>query len=142
MLSAENRGGMSAFFEYQGVGGKIMKEAIIKMETATKKTLWLAGTECTEPDREEEFNKWYSEVHIPDIKEAAGQSISRVWRYKNKMPSPGVPQYLAIYELDTDDPAALLDKLAVENEKWKEQGRIIDCIKLDWMGVFEFIEEI
>ena len=112
------------------------------MATGARKTLWVVGTECTDLDREEEFNKWYTEVHVPDIKEVAGRSISKVRRYKNNQLVSGAPQYLAIYELDTDDPAALLDKLDLEHDKWTEQGRIIDCIKLDWMAVFELISEI
>lgn len=54
-----------------------------------------------EPSREDEFNKWYDEVHIPDVTSVAGVVSGK--RFKKPGPSDGGFNYLAIYELDSDD---------------------------------------
>lgn len=54
------------------------------------------------PDREDEFNDWYDNVHIPELCAVPGFVSAR--RYK--APAAGsedAPRYLAIYEIDADD---------------------------------------
>ncbi|MFA5308859.1 MAG: EthD family reductase [Dehalococcoidales bacterium] len=58
----------------------------------------LVVTEC-DPAREAEFNKWYNEVHVPMLLKFKG--IKKVTRYKMIEEKSQKPQYLAVYEYDT-----------------------------------------
>jgi hypothetical protein len=55
-----------------------------------------------DPSQEAEFNKWYNEVHIPDV--VGTGSYYHATRYENTNPKPGEARYLAIYETDWEDP--------------------------------------
>lgn len=72
------------------------------------KTLLLVATTPASTEVESEYNRWYEETHIPELK-AAIPSITVVNRYRLH-PAPGseaaAPRYLAVYELDEDDAGA------------------------------------
>lgn len=76
---------------------------------------------CADPSREEEFNDWYDNVHLPDVLKTPGFVAAR--RYITKEYRDGRGKYLAIYEIETDD----IDKtMALRREirqKEAEQGR-------------------
>lgn len=63
-----------------------------------------------------EFTRWYDEVHIPQLLERVEGFVSAK-RYKVSDASPTQPthRYVAVYEIDSDDPsaahAALLEAL-------------------------------
>jgi hypothetical protein len=59
----------------------------------------------TGPGQEEEFNRWYSEIHVPDVCAHAG--LARAWRLvvapdDNDLGSRG-QKYMAVYETDRAD---------------------------------------
>lgn len=65
--------------------------------------------------RDEEFNKWYNEVHLPDV--LALPNFTSARRFKlidfkldEEAPDP-VHQYVAYYHLRCDDPGAALGDL-------------------------------
>ncbi|HKT76521.1 MAG TPA: hypothetical protein VJQ78_07295 [Sphingobium sp.] len=49
---------------------------------------------------EEAYNRWYDEVHIPDLKAVPGIVSAR--RFKTMQPDAKWP-YAAVYEIETDD---------------------------------------
>lgn len=53
--------------------------------------------------RDDEFNEWYDNVHLPDVLRVPGVIGAERFR----MRTGGRWQYLAIYELDCDDCAAV-----------------------------------
>lgn len=55
-----------------------------------------------EPSKEADFNKWYNEVHIPDVLKT--RCYYQATRYESIDPKPGQAKYLAIYETDHEDP--------------------------------------
>jgi hypothetical protein len=63
--------------------------------------------------RDDEYNQWYDEEHLPEVLEVAGFVAARRF-----VAVPGVHgelpahPYLAIYEIETDDPAATLATLS------------------------------
>jgi len=70
--------------------------------------IMIVGTECP-PDAEEEWNKWYSETHVPDVFKFKG--VKKASRYKIRQPGGNIasaagesladyPSYLAIYEFE------------------------------------------
>jgi len=68
------------------------------------KTLLLVWSSPASPDVETEFNRWYSETHIPELR-AEIPSITVVNRYK--LHQPDTNRYLTVYEVeDTDAEAA------------------------------------
>ena len=58
------------------------------------------------PDREQEYNTWYDEVHIPELLTLDGIVAARRLR-----PLDGNGTYVAIYELEGDDLQAILDNM-------------------------------
>ena len=62
--------------------------------------------------QEEEYNTWYNEVHLPEI--LAVQGIVSCRRFKTKIvnvPGGATWQYIAIYEVETEDLGATLREL-------------------------------
>ena len=80
---------------------------------------------CTDPAREEEFNRWYTHTHLPDLSHSYGFAGAR--RYVNVDPNAKT-RYLALYEFDTDDiQASLASIYELAAASWGRR-RHIDCI--------------
>jgi len=62
--------------------------------------LQILFSRCTDPDREIEFNRWYTHTHLPDLSAAPGFIGAR--RYANALPTPGAAPYMAMYELEVE----------------------------------------
>ena len=60
------------------------------------------------PSVEQEFNRWYNEVHLPEILKCPG--FLRCSRYES---TGGEPRYLAIYELENEDALSTPEMQAV-----------------------------
>ena len=68
----------------------------------------MAQSNCSDTAREEEFRKWYDDVHVPDILVTPG--ILGAARYENTNPEGNKrPKYMVIYEIETDDINAFHD---------------------------------
>ena len=61
--------------------------------------------------REDEYNAWYNDVHLGEVLQI--DEFVRAQRFKVADLMPGVTehQYVAIYELETDDPRAAMKAL-------------------------------
>jgi hypothetical protein len=55
----------------------------------------------SDPAREDEYNDWYSNTHLPQICQVPGITGAR--RYRLRDGAPGAHPYVAIYDLDADD---------------------------------------
>ena len=62
-------------------------------------------------DREDEYNEWYSGVHIPEILAIPGFTGAR--RYK--VIGGDGPVYVAVYDIDADDIAAPVKELGARS---------------------------
>jgi hypothetical protein len=73
------------------------------------KALLLAWATPSSEESSAEFNTWYDEVHIPEVK-ATIPSITTVNRYLLTAVDPSAPvgpvRYLAVYEMDDADVAS------------------------------------
>ena len=93
-------------------------------------TRWvnIVETNCADALREEEFNNWYDNIHIPDILETPG--FLSATRYVINEPQEGRGKYLTVYEIETED----MDKtMEVRREKRlleRDRGRYIDFLEL------------
>jgi antibiotic biosynthesis monooxygenase (ABM) superfamily enzyme len=91
--------------------------------------LYIVATETT-PDKEEKFNKWYDEVHVPMLLGYRG--IKNATRYKiiNDMgENKGQATYLAFYEFENEEAfdgyiksPALASALNDTDKTWKDGG--------------------
>jgi len=90
---------------------------------------WVVAVEsnCADPAKEDDFNKWYNEIHIPDVLETAG--VVRGTRYEAVEPSPGAGKYLAVYEVEADDLGAALKALKENMDRKKAHGRMSDLFQ-------------
>jgi hypothetical protein len=94
------------------------------------KYLFLALSDCSDPSREPEFNKWYDEVHIPDLLSTPG--AIQASRYVNTDPEGNKrPKYLAVIEIETDDIDKFNKGINEVSDKAKASGRGTDCIVPD-----------
>lgn len=72
------------------------------------KSLLIALTSPAGADSLEDFNTWYDQTHIPEIR-AVLPSVTEVNRYVLAAPDAAaheLPRYLAVYEIDDADPSA------------------------------------
>jgi len=89
-----------------------------------KPVILIVGTRCT-PEKEEKFQRWYNEIHIPLLFKFPG--MTGVKRWKLLAEGDEYPQYLAIYEfesqsayekfLNSPEREAATQEM---NETWKE----------------------
>lgn len=89
------------------------------------KGILVVNTQCTEPARDEEFNRWYMHTHIPDLSKSKG--FVRARRFRNL--TPGVRyKYQVIYEFDSPNlEESYQDLLRLAYLAYKGK-RHIDCI--------------
>ena len=91
--------------------------------------MMVVPTICTDPARQEEFNDWYLYTHFHDLLETPGLVQAHRYRSLNPKPKEGDAQYLALYEIDSDDPAAVVRQILEDDENIRgPQGRITNCI--------------
>ncbi len=88
----------------------------------------LVLTNCTDPSREGEFNRWYDRVHLPDIL-GAGVATEGL-RYQNADSQPGEAAYLAIYEIEREDLDSADQEFASVAQRLTRQGRMHPTLEI------------
>ncbi|MGY1743580.1 MULTISPECIES: hypothetical protein [unclassified Blastococcus] len=83
------------------------------------------------PGKDAEYEKWYEEVHVPDVR-AAIPSITAVHRYRqvDLTGAGGGPRYVAVYELGDADVA----KAATQLGEAGASGRLRMTDTIDMTG--------
>jgi hypothetical protein len=78
----------------------------------SNRALLLVSSNPSSEDRTEQYDDWYATVHIPQILERV-PGVTAARRYLVHEASPVQPEqrYLAVYEIEADDPAAVLGAL-------------------------------
>ena len=61
--------------------------------------------------REDEYNQWYNNRHLADVVAVPGFSSAQRFKLRDDMGFPHRHQYLAIYEIESDDPQAVIGEL-------------------------------
>ena len=84
---------------------------------------------CKDPAREEEFNNWYTDVHIPDILDS-GLYHSAYWYESLDPTGTGGAKYLALYETDHHDPGQAGEELTKLRTDWERRGRLFDAAEV------------
>ncbi len=92
--------------------------------------MFVTYTDCADPSREDEFNEWYNNIHVPDMLETPGMISATRW--KNIFPiGNNRRRYVALYEFETDDIEKFDATLRENGRKSKERGRLSDLIVVD-----------
>jgi len=77
------------------------------------KGIMYVPSQPSSPDREAEYNDWYSNTHIPEVCEVPGVVGARRYKIADAAQAgPGVSTYLALYELDADDLDGVMGEIA------------------------------
>ena len=79
-----------------------------------------------DPAKEEEFNRWYNDIHVPDILDTG--LYHSAYRFENIAPEASGGKYLAIYETDQSDPGKASDELQKLRLSWEQNGRFPEII--------------
>jgi hypothetical protein len=87
-------------------------------------------------DREDEYNEWYSSVHIPEILAVPGFTAAR--RYK--VIGPDGPVYVAVYDIEADDITAPVKELGARSAAG--QHTMSDVLALDPPPVVTIAEQV
>jgi hypothetical protein len=73
------------------------------------RAILLVNTNPASEERTDDFNNWYSEVHIPQILERVpGVVAARRYRLDEASPIQPAHRYLAVYEIEADEPASVV----------------------------------
>ncbi len=75
------------------------------------------------PGREDEFNQWYENVHVPEVLRMPGFLSGQRYRVVDPETSE-LPRYLAVYEIESDDIAATLDTITATAPSRTKSGAI------------------
>ena len=67
------------------------------------KGIMVVQSRPSDPAREDEFNDWYSNTHLPEIRAVPGFVAARRYRVHDSSGGSSAHSYLAIYEIDADD---------------------------------------
>ncbi|MFC1847922.1 hypothetical protein ACFLXV_01245 [Chloroflexota bacterium] len=91
-----------------------------------EKWILIAETDCSDLSRLDEFNRWYDDIHIPDVLETPG--IMNATRYENENPPEGRGRFVTTYQVETGDIDGLIAQFGeIMTEKW-QQERMSDLL--------------
>jgi hypothetical protein len=109
------------------------------------KGIFIALSNATSGDVDDDFNEWYDAVHAREVLALPGVRSFRRFRLAPAQVLPGDERaqhrYLALYELEVDD----WEAFAAENQQGFVDGRITirpELIELDPMVLTMVFEEI
>ena len=65
-----------------------------------QRAMYVVSTHPASPEAEEEYNRWYSDVHLGDVLRVPG--VVNATRYARDDGAPAGAPYLALYELQAE----------------------------------------
>lgn len=86
------------------------------------------------PEREAEYNKWYDEIHLPDVVATEGYVSARRFA-----PIADDGPYVAVYEIEGDDLQVIYDRMYSAYEEGK--FRMSDSLKIPEPPVVRLLEQ-
>ena len=73
-------------------------------------TLYMVRSNPVE-GKEDEFNRWYSNVHLPEVLQIDGFQTAQRFRLTEQQMQPQSHGYLAIYNINSEDVTGTLENL-------------------------------
>jgi hypothetical protein len=92
------------------------------------KGIMLVQSGPSDPAREDEYNDWYANTHIPQICAVPGITGARRYKALNQDNGEARP-YLAVYDLDADDLTDPIKELRARSASGEAQ--MSDALQLD-----------
>jgi hypothetical protein len=74
------------------------------------RALYVVHTRPSSPDREDEYNEWYDNTHLADVCAVEGVVGAKRYQVAGDV-AGGLPPYLAIYEIDCENPQDAIDAI-------------------------------
>jgi hypothetical protein len=110
---------------------------------AMSKAVYVVYSRPSAPEREADFNDWYDHTHLGEVGAVPGVTGARRFRLAgagNTGAGPALPEYLALYEIDADDPAETVAAIG----KGVASGAIkmTDAIELDPLPITVLYQEL
>jgi hypothetical protein len=101
------------------------------------KPILIALTNAIPVERDDEFNRWYNEIHAKDI--LSLPTVSSITRYRSLQqirPHMGEPthRYLAIYEMD--DPERAVSALIEARPRFQMCDALADPVAISFTPIF------
>jgi hypothetical protein len=105
------------------------------------KAIMFVQSRPSAPDREDEYNDWYTNTHLPEVLDIPGIVAARRFKASDVAPpGDGAHQYCAVYELDVDDLSAVMPALA--GRFADGSMRMSDAMEMDPTPSFVIYEQI
>jgi hypothetical protein len=120
--------------------------------------VFVVETHCADEARVEEFNRWYNDVHVPDLLDtrlftsayrfsavAAGSLTGPVAPTETEAVAGSAdprPTFLVLYETDGDPVGAVAAFSRDHRPRLKAAGRFIDYIEVTWRGIYRQIGSV
>lgn len=105
-----------------------------------RKWIFKVESNCSDASRENEFNEWYNNVHVPDLLKEEVAFVG-AYRYQAVDSQPNQGKFVAIFELDTDDIAQAMAMHEKTEENLKKRGRISPLLKITSRSAYRMIAE-
>ena len=76
--------------------------------------------------KDDEFNDWYNNVHLGEVLQVPGFASGQRFEMSGDPTLGADHKYLAMYELETDDPQATLGELNKAVAEWMQMSDSMD----------------
>ena len=108
-----------------------------------KKAVFIVLSNPTDEAQEAEFNQWYDNVHLGDVLQTPGIVRATRYRLTGSRPKDGRGKYLALYEIEAEDPAGIFAVMQETLKRRGEEGSLIShpALAVATFGTYEQIGE-
>ncbi len=72
--------------------------------------------------QEEAYHNWYNNVHLPDVLTVPGYTAAQRYEFASAAATPR--KYLAVYDLETDSPDTVIERLTVSTKDMEVSSAI------------------
>lgn len=96
-----------------------------------------------DPAREDEYNEWYSQVHLPEVVAMPGFVGATRYKVHDSSADSATHSYLAIYEIEADDIAGPIAEMRARSAAGETQRA--DVLRTDppaVVTVYELIQDV
>lgn len=94
------------------------------------------------PGRDDEYNRWYNEVHLREVVATPGFVSAQRFKLNTAMSGQYPHQYLAIYEVETESAEAVLAELYAAAEPGRMNISSALNVETAIAGLFEPISPV
>jgi hypothetical protein len=93
------------------------------------------------PGKEAEYHEWYQKTHFPQLTAFDGIDSAQRYKLTAKLMGSDTNQYLAIYDIETDDPMALMGAIGEASAAGKLTQTDASDMGTTYTALFEEFDE-